>query len=150
MEPISPLVRNRSTLLQPYPVVTVIMLLVSGLIYVSYNRARSLNKLRQDWVSARHAKDQGALEALYCWEGVEPAERQRMKLLLAQEMEYPVMRTLLVELPSEKPSPGWQPNCPPVAGLYVEYGTEERLTVTYQVGRRGLLGHQLVIIVPER
>lgn len=150
MEPISPLVRQRSAWLRPYPVVTFIMLVVGGLIYVSYNRARSLTNLRQKWVSAQNQKDLAAVEALYCWEGVGPAERQRMKLLILQEFENPMKRTLLVDLPKDQPTPGWRPNCPPVAGLYVEYLTEEKLTAIFQVGRRGLLGHQLVIMVPER
>ncbi len=127
-----------------------IFLVIAVVVLGSYYRVRSLTNLSQNWLSAQTEKNVVGLEALYCWEGVSPAERQRMRLLIAQELEYPVVRTAWVDLGEEKPNPGWRPNCTPVRGLRVEYRTDERFTVTYQIGRSGLFRYQFVVMVPEK
>ena len=116
----------------------------------SYFELRSLGHFRAAWVAAHQARDVSSLDALVCWEGVSVEQRQRMRLLLAQELELPV-RSADVELTfSADAQPGWRPNRFVVARLTVVYDTPERLTVSFPVGLDGFLGHRLAMMVREK
>lgn len=53
-------------------------------------RMAGLRGLAAEWRRAHDARDLAALEALYCWDGVAPALRERVRLVLLQEFDLPV------------------------------------------------------------
>lgn len=53
-------------------------------------RLAGLQALARDWQMAHARKDLPALEALYCWEGVDPSLRAKMQEVFRQEFEIPV------------------------------------------------------------
>lgn len=116
---------------------------------LSYFQLRALGRLQTAWVSAHSSRDTAALESMVCWDGVSAAERQRMRLLLAQELEYPIHSTDLQLTFDAAAQPGWRPNRFVIARLVVIYDTPERLTVSFPLGLTGLASHQLVMMVPE-
>jgi hypothetical protein len=115
-----------------------------------YYQLRALGHLRAAWVSAHGSRDAAALDSLVCWDGVAPAERQRMRLLLAQELEHPIHTADIQLTFAADAQPGWRPNRFVVARLVVVYDTPERLTVSFPVGLSGLKSHQVVMMVPEK
>lgn len=117
---------------------------------LGYYQLRALGHLRTAWISAHRSRDTAALDSLVCWDGVSAAERQRMRLLLAQELEYPIHSTDLQLTFDAAAQPGWRPNRFVIARLVVVYDTPERLTVSFPLGLTGLASHQLVMMVPEK
>ena len=87
---------------------------------------------------------------MVCWDGVSAAERQRMRLLLAQELEHPIHSTDIQLTFDASAQPGWRPNRLVIARLVVVYDTPERLTVSFPLGLAGFASHQLVMMVPEK
>lgn len=118
--------------------------------FISYYQLRALGHLRTAWISAHRSRDTEALASMVCWDGVSAAERQRMRLLLAQELEYPIHTTDLQLTFDASAQPGWRPNRFVIARLVVVYDTPERLTVSFPLGLAGLASHQLVMMVPEK
>lgn len=115
-----------------------------------YFQLRALGHFHAAWVSAHRAHDAAALESLVCWDGVAPAERQRMQLLLAQELEHPI-RSADIQLTFDAAAqPGWKPNRFVVARLVVVYDTPERLTVSFPLGLSGVTSHQVAMLVSEK
>lgn len=115
-----------------------------------YFELRSLGHFRTAWVAAHRGNDTASLEALICWDEVSAEERQRMRLLLAQELEHPV-RTAEVQLDFRASAqPGWHPNRFVVARLTVTFDTPERLMVSFPVGLDGFLGHRVAMMVREK
>jgi hypothetical protein len=150
MESPTVLLRPRFAL-APFPWWVRLALLGVALIpLLLYGRYRSLSRLHLAWVAAHRHHDVAAMEQLYCWEGVDAAERQRMRLLFAQEMENPLRSVDVFQSLRTPAQPGWRPNLPPVAELAVTYDTPERLTVRFLIGRDGLVSHRLVMMVPEK
>ena len=117
---------------------------------LSYYQLRALGHLRTAWISAHRSRDTAALDSLVCWDGVSAAERQRMRLLLAQELEYPIHSADIRLTLDASAQPGWRPNRLVIARLVVVYDTPERLTVSFPLGLAGLASHQLVMMVPEK
>lgn len=142
---------RRWSILSPLPLWARIGLWVFTVsILFSYFQLRVLGRLQTAWVSAHSSRDTAALESMVCWDGVSAAERQRMRLLLAQELENPIYKADIRFTLDAAAQPGWRPNRFVVAQLVVVYDTPERLTVSFPLGLTGLLSHQLVMMVPEK
>jgi hypothetical protein len=115
-----------------------------------YFQLRTLGHFHTAWLKAHRAHDVAALESMVCWDGVTEAERQRMRLLLAQELEHPV-RSADIQLTFDAAAQlGWRPNRFVVARLVVVYDTPERLTVAFPLGLAGVASHQVAMLVPEK
>jgi hypothetical protein len=115
-----------------------------------YFQLRALGRLQTAWVSAHGSRDTKALESMVCWDDVSPEARQRMRLLLAQELEHPIRTTDIRFTFDAAAQPGWRPNGFVIARLVVVYDTPERLTVSFPLGLAGLASHQIVMLVPEK
>ena len=115
-----------------------------------YYQLRALGHLRTAWVSAHSSRDTAALESMVCWDDVSAEARQRMRLLLAQELEHPIHTTDIRFTFDAAAQPGWRPNRFVIARLVVVYDTPERLTVSFPLGLAGLSTHQIVMLVPEK
>lgn len=113
-------------------------------------REAGLRSLAADWRAAHAAKDLAAMEALYCWDGVDPAERQRIRLALVQEIEMPVAAVRGARLsPADRlPWVSRRPNLEPVGVIEVSFAVEDRLASRILAGRSGL-GFRLVVLVPS-
>jgi len=113
-------------------------------------REVALRSLAADWGAAHAARDLAAMEALYCWEGVDAAERQRIRLALLQEIEMPVAAVRGARLsPSDRlPWGSRRPNLDPVGVLEVSFAVEDGLASRILVGRSGLR-FRLVVLVPS-
>jgi hypothetical protein len=143
--------RRRWSVLSPLPLWARLFLwtVLFGALF-GYFQLRALGHFHTAWVSAHNAHDASALESLVCWDGVAPAERQRMQLLLAQELEHPI-RSADIQLTFDAAAqPGWKPNRLVVARLVVVYDTPERLTVSFPLGLSGVTSHQVAMLVPEK
>ena len=142
---------RRWSVLSPLPLWARLVLwtVFCGAIF-GYFQLRALGHFRTAWVSAHNSRDAEALAALVCWDDVSAAERQRMRLLLAQEAEHP-LRSADIRLTFDaEAQPGWRPNRWVVARLVVVYDTPERLTVSFPVGWAGVASHQLAMMVPVK
>ena len=53
-------------------------------------RMAGLRELAREWQQAHSRKDLSALEALYCWDGVDAPLRSKMQAVFLQEFEIPV------------------------------------------------------------
>ena len=113
-------------------------------------RELGLRSLAADWRAAHDAKDLVAMEALHCWDGVDSAERQRLRLALAQEMELHVAAVRAARLsPADRLTRGSRrPNLEPVGVLEVSFAAEDGLAARILVGRSGL-AFRLVVLVPS-
>lgn len=112
-------------------------------------RELGLRALAEDWRRAHAAKDLAAMEALYCWDGVAPAERERIRLALRQEFDLPVAAARASRLaPADRvPWVSQRPNLEPVGVVEVSFAVEDRLAARMLAGRRGL-GFRLVVLIP--
>ena len=63
-------------------------------------RLAELKGLARDWQLAHSRKDLPAIEALYCWDEVDPSLRLKMQEVFRQEFEIPV-RSVTAELASK-------------------------------------------------
>jgi len=134
--------------LASWPGVAFLVLLLGAL--WGYFELRALGDFQRAWVGAHRARDVAALSALVCWDDVSAEERQRMRLLLAQEMEHPLKTSKLELAFGAQASPGWRANRIVVARLTIVYDTPERLTVSFPIGLQGFFGHRLAMMVPEK
>jgi hypothetical protein len=142
---------RRWSVLSPLPLWARLLLwtVLFGALF-GYYQLRALGHFRTAWVSAHNARDTDALASLVCWDDVSADERQRMRLLLAQEAEHP-LRSADVQLAfGAEARPGWRPNRWVVARLVVVYDTPERLTFSFPVGLAGVASHQLAMMVPVK
>jgi len=142
---------RRWSILAPLPLWARIGLWVFtfGMLF-GYFQLRALGRLQTAWVSAHGSRDTAALAAMVCWDDVSAEARQRMRLLLAQELEHPIRTTDIRFTFDAAAQPGWRPNRFVIARLVVVYDTPERLTVSFPLGLAGLTSHQIVMLVPEK
>lgn len=142
---------RRWSILSPLPLWARVFLwtVFFGALY-GYLQLRALGHFRTAWLAAHRAQEAAAFESLVCWDGVAAAERQRMRLLLAQELEHPI-RSADIQLTCDAAAqPGWRPNRFVIARLVVVYDTPERLTVAFPIGLAGFADHQVAMLVPEK
>lgn len=113
-------------------------------------RMAGLRGLAAEWERAHRARDLAALEALYCWEGVDRALRDRVRLVMAQELDLPVRSvsaercTAVDRLLGETQ----RPNLDPTGVITVAFAAEDGL------GARLLAGGpwwrpRLVVLLPR-
>ena len=116
--------------------------------WLTRSRASLVAELRR----AYEAHDPAAIEALFCWEGVDDATRSRLRLVIRQEHELPVAQVGLRPLRALDLPPGatLRPNLPPDAVLEVTYATTDRLSAAYLIGRDGWSRHRLVVMLPAK
>ena len=97
---------------------------------------------------ARH--DAAAIEALFCWDGVDAATRARLRLVIQQEHELPVASVAVRPLSAieRQASPGLRPNLSPDAVIEVTFATTDRLSAAYLAGPDGVFRHRLVVMLP--
>lgn len=114
-----------------------------------WNRS-SLEHLARDLQAAYDARDIKAMEALFCWEGVDERTRARIRLAILQEFELPVESVAIRPLlPTDgRDGPGLRPNLPPTAAVLVTYATPDHLSSAWLAGRQGLSGHRLIVMLP--
>lgn len=113
-------------------------------------RMAGLRDLAAAWERAHRARDAAALEALYCWEGVGPGLRARLRLVLAQEMETPI-RAVVAErcaTADRLQAETQRPNLEPTGVIVVEFASADGL------GSRMLAGGppwrpRLVVLLPS-
>ncbi len=108
-----------------------------------------LYKLAQQWESAQAAKNISAMEDLYCWDGVDAETRQRMHLLLLQELDYPVKSVRVVRWRDTDVDQRWRANLKPVAQLNVIFNNPEHFQVSFIIGRTASGACKLAIMVPK-
>lgn len=113
-------------------------------------RMAGLRGLAEDWRRAHAARDLAALEALYCWDGVEPALRERVRLVLIQELELPVRSVVAERCTAVDRLQGetQRPNLEPTGVVVVEFASADGL------GARLLAGGpwsrpRLVVLLPS-
>ena len=112
-------------------------------------REVGLRALADDWRRAHAARDLAAMESLYCWDGVAPEQRRRLRLALEQEFDLPVLAVRAARLTAADRLAGssQQPNLEPVGVLEVSFAVNDGLGARLLAGRRGL-GFRLVVLVP--
>jgi hypothetical protein len=122
--------------------------LVGGL---GWRNARSRAALADDLRRAFAAQDARAIEALFCWDGVDAATRARLRLVIQQEHELPIASIVVRPLGpfDRQPGAGLRPNLEPDAVLEVTFATTDRLSAAYLIGRDGWAGHRLVVMLPS-
>jgi len=113
-------------------------------------RAAGLRALAEDWRRAHAAGDLAAMEALYCWDGVAPEQRRRLRLALQQELELPVtaVRASRLTPPDRLVGGAQRPNLEPVGVIEVSFAVNDGLGARLLAGRSGL-GFRLVVLVPS-
>ena len=127
--------------------------LLLGLLFLAgwswWNRA-SLEELARDLQKAYDTRDINAMEALFCWEGVDDRTRGRIRLAILQEFELPVESVVIRPLLSTdgRDGPGLRPNLTPAATVVVTYATPDHLSSAWLAGRQGLSGHRLIVMLP--
>jgi hypothetical protein len=142
---------RRWSVLQPLPLWARLFLgMVAVLLIGGYYQMRALGHFQSAWIAAHRTRDVASLEALVCWDGVEEAERQRMRLLLAQEVEHP-LRTTVVRLGfGGSTQAGWKANRFVLGHLDLVYDTPERLTVSFPLGFASVSRPCVVMMVREK
>lgn len=92
------------------------------------------------------------MEKLFCWERVNDATRLRLRLVIAQEQDWPVGSVEVRPLSrfDHQTGGGLEANLAPAATLLVTYATPDRLTASYLVGRGGWLDYRLAVMVPSK
>lgn len=113
-------------------------------------REVGLRALAEDWRRAHAAGDLAAMEALYCWDGVEPEQRRRLRLALQQELELPVtaVRAARLAPPDRLLGAAQRPNLTPVGVIEVSFAVNDGLGARLLAGRSGL-AFRLVVLVPS-
>ena len=118
---------------------------------LGWRNARSRAALADDLRRAFAAQDARAIEALFCWDGVDAATRARLRLVIQQEHELPIASIVVRPLGpfDRQPGAGLRPNLEPDAVLEVTFATTDRLSAAYLIGRDGWAGHRLVVMLPS-
>ncbi|MFN7340523.1 MAG: hypothetical protein ACK5VI_05520 [Opitutia bacterium] len=113
-------------------------------------REVGLRALAEDWRRAHAAGDLAAMEALYCWDGVAPEQRRRLRLALAQELELPVtaVRAARLAPPDQLLGTAQRPNLKPIGVIEVSFAVNDGLGARLLAGRSGL-GFRLVVLIPS-
>ena len=113
-------------------------------------RMAGLRALADDWRRAHAARDLAGLESLYCWDGVDPALRARLRLVLIQEFELPVRsvaaerRTALDRLQGETQ----RANLEPTGVIVVEFGSADGLGARLLAGGPWWGRPRLIVLLP--
>jgi hypothetical protein len=92
-------------------------------------RLAGLQALARDWQQAHTRKDLPALEALYCWEGVDPSLRAKMQEVFRQEFEIAV-RSVTAEPASKIDlflAETQRPNLEPTGVVVVQFQSSDGL-----------------------
>ena len=108
-----------------------------------------LYKLSWQWEEAQVGKNISAMEALYCWDGVDEDSRRRLHLMLLQELEYPVKSVRVGRVTGWSAEGSSRPNLEPVAQLNVVFDRPEQFQVSFLIGRTAGGACKLVIMVPK-
>lgn len=93
--------------------------------------ASAMKSFAAEYVAAQQAKDIDKLVALHHWEGVPDAERARMKLVLAQELDLTIRSAHLEKVsdrdgtPRETKNGTMTPNLTPEFRLVLTFGDKE-------------------------
>ena len=116
----------------------------------SWWQTRSAGVLASELRAAFARRDAGAIEQLFCWEGVDAATRSRLRLVIQQEHELPIASVVVRPLKAfeRQAGPGLRPNLPPDAVIEVTFATADRLSAAYLAGRDGFFRHRLVVMLP--
>ncbi len=111
--------------------------------------ARSLRALADDLRQAYATHDAAAMEALFCWDGVDAATRGRIRFVILQEYELPVASVTVRPLNAfdRQAGPGLRPNLTPAGSVEVVFDTTDRLSASYLAGRDGFR-HKLIVMLP--
>jgi hypothetical protein len=111
--------------------------------------ARGLARLAEDWRRAHAARDVAAMEALYRWEGAPGDLRDRVRLVLAQELDLAVAEVRAAPLSAAdlQYGPERRPNGSPVGVVEVRFASADGLGARLLAGRDGL-EFRLLLVVP--
>ena len=113
-------------------------------------RMVGLRALADEWRRAHDARDLPSLESLYCWDGVDPALRARLRLVLIQEFDLPVRsvtaerRTKLDQLQGETQ----RANLEPTGVTVVEFGSADGLGARLLAGGPWWARPRLIVLLP--
>lgn len=113
-------------------------------------RMAGLRALAADWERAHRGRDLPALEALYCWDGVPPAQRERLRLVLIQEFELPV-RSVSAERCGALDRPqgeSQRPNLDPSGVIVVEFDSADGLGARLLAGGPWWARPRLIVLQP--
>lgn len=115
-------------------------------------RMAALRGLAEEWRQAHQSKNLAALESLYCWEGVDPALRTRLRQVLVGEFELPV-RTVEAERCSDidrLQGETQRPNLEPTGVIVVRFDTPDGLGARLLAGGSWLHPRLIVLLPPDR
>lgn len=113
-------------------------------------RMAGLRALADDWRRAHGARDLAGLESLYCWDGVDPALRARLRLVLIQEFDLPVRAvtaercTALDRLQADTQ----RANLEPAGVIVVEFGSSDGLGARLLAGGPWWSRPRLIVLLP--
>lgn len=115
-------------------------------------RMAGLRGLAEDWRRAHQARDLAALEALYCWDGVDPAQRARLRQVLVGEFELPI-RSVEAERCSDidrLQGETQRPNLEPTGVIVVRFDTADGLGARLLAGGSWARPRLIVLLPPAR
>ena len=107
-----------------------------------------LHSLAEGWRRAHAARDVAAMEALYHWEGVDEALRNRIRSVFIQEFELEVQDVKVRPLLSTDLVPGLERkiNGQPVGVIEVRFAAEDDLSARLVAGRQGRYFRFLIVV----
>jgi hypothetical protein len=111
--------------------------------------AHGLRRLAEDWRRAHASRDLAAMEALYRWEGAPEGLRDRVRLVLAQELDLAVASVGVAPLSAADLQYGAErrPNGNPVGIVDIRFASSDGLGARLLAGRDGL-DFRLLLVVP--
>ena len=115
-----------------------------------YNRTSQL-QLAENLHRAYERHDAAAMEALFCWEGVDEATHARVRLAILQEFELPVESVVVKPILATDghAGPGLRPNLAPAVTMVVTYGTPDHLSAAFLAGRPNFWSpFRLIVMIP--
>jgi hypothetical protein len=127
----------------------VVLGLSAFFIWSWYNHRAQLH-LAEALYHAYEQHDAKAMEALFCWEGVDEATHSRVRLAILQEFELPVESVVVKPLQSTDSyvGLGLRPNLKPQVKMLVTYGTPDHLSAAFLAGRQNFWGpYRLMVMV---
>jgi hypothetical protein len=118
--------------------------------------SRWQESLRWKLATAMHqafvARDVAAMERLYDWTDVDAATRARVRLIILQEFELPVLE--VAPLPTPPPDLSalvdFRPNLVPTGVIRVIHDTPDRLSSEFLIGKAGFAEYRLINLVPAK
>jgi hypothetical protein len=114
-----------------------------------YERYAQLH-LAESLYHAYEQHDAKAMEALFCWEGVDEATHSRVRLAILQEFELPVESVVVKPLLGTDGyvSHNLHPNLKPSMTMMVTYGTADHLSAAFLAGRQNFWSpYRLIVMV---